>query len=208
MQTEREKQTQINYDLRPYEWLEYSGGKDRKCYWQKEMNSFLSNLGKDKKVLEIGCGPATDGKFLLSGGCKDVVSIDYSIGMLNMAKAILKTTDSKPQLCKMDAYNIGFEDNSFDGFWATAVFVHISEPKKVFDEIHRVLKPKGYGFLSVKEGEGERVDEKTGYYFHYFPVDGEDSISSTLLKTGFKTVNMEKRETPKYNWLTYLVQKK
>ena len=208
MSTEKEKQTREIYDSRSYEWLEYSGGKDRACFWQEELSSFLDHLGQGKRVLEVGCGPATDGKYLLGGGCRDVVSIDYSSGMLKMAGEILPPASGRPDLCQMDAYHLGFPPESFDGFWATAVFVHLADPEVSLNEIHRVLKPAGYGLISVKEGQGERIDQRTGYYFHDYPGSGPGNFPSILSETGFQVVESGVRQYPGRNWLTYLVQKK
>lgn len=205
--TERELATRQNYDEKAYEWLNVSGGRDRPCFWQKEMDAFMSLLGKSKSVIELGCGPATDGKYLLESGCKSVVSIDYSSGMLKMARDVLQAAPQKPVLAQMDMYNLTFPKNTFDGFWATASFLHLENPWQAVREANRVLKPGGFGFLSIKEGEGEKVDPRTGYYFHYFSKFSFSSFGSILSTSGFNIVSSEVREAPNHNWLTYIVQK-
>lgn len=208
MLTEREKKNRLIYDTRPYEWLNASGGKDRACFWQEEMSSLMDCLGTDQKVLEIGCGPATDGKYLLESGCKEVVSVDYSAGMLQIAKEIQPPGAGKPDLCRMDAYHLAFPRQSFDGIWASALFVHLENPEVALEEIHRVLKPAGYGFISVKEGVGERIDERTGYYFRDYPESGPGNFPSYLSKAGFNVIESKVRPGYGRNWLTYLIRGK
>ena len=42
-----------------------------------------------------------------------------------------------------NVYELDFSDNSFDAIFSHNVLEHISEPKKVLREMHRVLKPRG-----------------------------------------------------------------
>lgn len=205
--TEREVQTKENYDEHCYEWLEVSGGRDRSGYWKEEMKIFMDYLGRGKKVIELGCGPATDGKYLLQAGCSKVLSTDYSKGMLKMAQDVLGGTELKPNLLQTDMYNLSFSDDSFDGFWATASMLHLEKPQRAVAEAKRILKPGGVGFISVKEGEGERVDSKTGYYFRYHSQSGPGSFEELLTESGFSILKSVLRPASPYNWLTYFVQK-
>lgn len=42
-----------------------------------------------------------------------------------------------------DAHDIPFEDKTFDGVTVQAVLEHVVEPRRVVDEIYRILKPSG-----------------------------------------------------------------
>ena len=66
--TEHERQTLEKYDVTAKEWLDHSGGPDRPCFWPDELKEFVSLLGEKKLVIELGCGPATDGKYLSQFG--------------------------------------------------------------------------------------------------------------------------------------------
>lgn len=201
--TERERETRRIYDERPYEWLDVSGGRDRN-FWQGEMKFFMKNLGRGKSIIELGCGPATDGKWLLEAGCRNVTSIDYSFGMLKMAQDVLGGACKKPVLARMDMYELGFPKNTFDGFWASASLLHLEEPWDALREISRVLKSGGLGFVSVKEGTGEKVNPKTGYYFKYY---SRAQFSFLLRGAGFYILDSRIRENQNHNWLTFFVQK-
>ncbi len=197
--TERELLTKFQYDESAEAWLSKSGGRRRPCFWDLEMKRFEHRLPKKARVVEIGCGPATDGKYLKAAGF-DVTSFDYSRTMLTIAKEM----DSKAKLLQMNAYNLGFPKNSFDGFWATASLLHLERPQDAIKEIVRVTKDKGTGFVSVKDGEGDGIDPKSGYYFKYHTSEGFKEI---LKNCGFEIINAAKRPgTPSHDWLTYLVR--
>ena len=197
--TEREKETQVQYDLSAREWLERSGGAERPGFWPEEMRQFIENLRGEKSVLEVGCGPATDGRFLEKAGAK-VISMDYSAAMLGLAREI----NPQAVLSKMDMHNLGFKDNTFDGFWATACLLHLENPDRAVRELIRVTKHGGVGFISVKEGDGENVDQRTGYYYHYHR---DPDFVRKLGYMGLETIlSGRKAGTPNHDWLTYLVK--
>lgn len=197
--TENEIHTRQLYDEKAEEWLKFSGGRDRKFYWQKEFDDFWWNLPIEGKILEIGCGPATDGKYMKEALLRSV-SFDYSRSMLKIARELNPSSD----LIEMDMYKMGLPSNHFDGFWAAASILHLENPERALKEIHRVTKNGGTGFISVKEGEGEGIDSRTGYYFKYYSLE---SFTKILQKSGFEILKDAKREgTPSHAWLTYIVR--
>lgn len=197
--TEREQQTQVKYDVSAREWLEHSGGADRPCFWADEMEMFMINLKSDKNVLEVGCGPATDGKYLNKLGA-NVLSTDYSETMLSIAKEL----NPQGHFMKMDMQDLHFKDNSFDGFWATACLLHLEDPYKAIKELLRVTKKDGVGFISIKEGDGKAVDPRTGYFFRYYH---HPEFVRKLGRLGLQTIQSgRKAGSPNHDWLTYLVR--
>ena len=94
------------------------------------------------KILEIGIG---------SGAClkyyekkSDVTGIDFSIGMLNIAKKKAKLLGlENVKLLEMDIENMSFSDETFDSVFSSCVFCTIPNPKKGINEVYRVLKTGG-----------------------------------------------------------------
>jgi ubiquinone/menaquinone biosynthesis C-methylase UbiE len=197
--TEHERQTLEKYDVSAKEWLDHSGGPDRPCFWQDELKEFVSRLGQTKLVIELGCGPATDGKYLSQSG-EVVLSTDYSETMLALAKEL----NPLGSYAKMDMQDLHLPDNLFDGFWATACLLHLENPEKALDEIIRVSKNGAVGFITIKDGEGEEINPKTGYYFKYYHgLEFEGILYQNkfeVLATGTKA------GSPGHDWLTYLVR--
>lgn len=197
--TQNEDNTRSKYNQNAPEWLKASGGEKRPCYWPKEMELFVELL-KGDKVLDLGSGPATDSTYLKEFGLS-VYSTDYSRGMLNIGKKL----NPSLSLIESDTYASPFSDNAFDGIWFCASLLHLEHPEKALAEVNRLLKPEGVCFVSVKQGEGEKIDEKTGYYFNYF---NSEELESLFESAGFSVVFSAVREgTPNHPWLTYHLKK-
>lgn len=114
----------------------------------------LSLTGKEK-VLEIGaCFSYASFKFAQKG-C-DVVATDIS-NYLKVANLFVKKAYFERMFS--DMHNIPFVDNAFDIVFGAAVLHHSKDLKKVFKEIHRVLKPGGRLVLINETSRGllERV---------------------------------------------------
>lgn len=197
--TEREEQTLKKYDVSAKEWLDHSGGPDRQCFWQDELKNFVSILGQTKLVIELGCGPATDGKYLSEAG-EVVLSTDYSETMLTIAKEL----NPSGLYAKMDMQDLHLPDNFFDGFWATACLLHLENPEKALKEISRVSKYGAVGFITIKDGEGEELNPKIGYYFKYYHRPEFEGI---LKHNNFEVLSTGRKSgSPGHDWLTYLVE--
>jgi len=102
------------------------------------------DLSKDKKILDIGCGPAVYSSDLLNRGY-EVWGLDISDKMIEKAKELLKV---HPCLGKMHFRvgvpdNLEFEDNYFDEVIAIGIVAYIEDIKLALSEINRVLKPGG-----------------------------------------------------------------
>ena len=96
---------------------------------------------KGMKILDVGCGTGNFSIKLAEMGCK-VVSIDISEEMLNTARSkVREGLDIEFNL--MDAYDIKFDDEEFDGVISMAAFEFIYEPQKTYKEMYRVLKKGG-----------------------------------------------------------------
>ncbi len=88
----------------------------------------LSDLVKNKKVVDIGCGYGANKKLVESLG-GEWVGVEPFEGGAHTVVA--------------DAQNLPFENNSFDVAIMDAVLEHIPEVEKAIAEVSRVLKPGG-----------------------------------------------------------------
>ncbi len=116
------------------------------------------------RVLDLGCGPGRDAKSFREMGL-EVTGIDLSSELLDIAQGLVP----RVRFVRMDMRRLGFAAGSFHGVWACASFLHIPhrEALATMREIHRVLSPGGFLYLSVKEGEGQGFTEKGTFYAYY-----------------------------------------
>lgn len=104
-------------------------------------------LSAGQKVLDVGCGPATDtidlAKIVGSSGI--VVGVDHDPEMVRLAD--LKAKEAGISWCShvlADAVkSIPFPDQHFDAVRVERVLQHVTDPAAALKEIVRVLKPGG-----------------------------------------------------------------
>jgi len=102
-------------------------------------------------VLEVACGTGNLGlEWLRKTQDTTLVQLDLSPDILKKAKQNAKEYGLGHRVAHIvaDAHKMPFKDDTFDG-----VFSHFSlhewyEPKEVFDEIYRVLRPEGRYYIT------------------------------------------------------------
>lgn len=152
------------------------------------------------KLLEIGCGQGRDAHELIALGY-DYTGTDASQALLDIAA---KNNPGHPFLLQ-DLYNLDFPDNSFDAFWCYATLLHVPKARltEALESIHRVIWSGGRGYISLKEGQGESVDEK-GRYFSYY---SEGEFARLLELNGYNVLkHYSYPVTEKRTWLAFHVE--
>ena len=119
---------------------------------------FLAYLPAGAAILDAGCGSGRDSLCFMKKGY-DVTMLDASEGMCNCAEELT----GQKALC-MGFHEIEFADR-FDGIWACASLLHVSEKEleNVLAIFHRALKRDGVLYASWKYGEAERCDGERFY---------------------------------------------
>lgn len=203
MFTKQEQTTIANYNKFAVKWAANHTETD---IFDNAFPLFKKYLPKGK-ILEIGCGGGRDAKKLKQAGY-DYVGVDVSIGFLKEAKK------NNPGLTFLlqDIYQLDLP-YLFDGFWCTATLLHIPKSKinKALQNIHRVIKPQGIGFICIKEGKGDLILDKKEVngqilktYFSYYQ---QDEFSQILIKNGFHILETSRRPVSiKTIWLNFFVK--
>jgi ubiquinone/menaquinone biosynthesis C-methylase UbiE len=118
--------------------------------WQGELNKVAQALKaalRNKKVLEIACGTGYWTRFL-SETARSIVATDIAQEMLEIAQR--KQYRCPISFRREDAYNLPFEDKSFDGGLANFWLSHV--PKSRIDSFlkgfHRVLQSGSKVFMA------------------------------------------------------------
>ncbi len=101
--------------------------------------------GGPKRILESGCGTGRWMAFFERLGHR-AVGIDDSAGPLRVARA----RDAELRLVRGDALDCPFAAASFDAVFSSYVAEHFEDgPRRLFTEIHRLLKPGGLLIVTV-----------------------------------------------------------
>jgi ubiquinone/menaquinone biosynthesis C-methylase UbiE len=114
----------------------------------KERTYSLMEVQVGQKVLDMGCGPASDTIPLaaLVGQSGFVQGVDYDQGMVDEAEKLAANAGVSAWVKhqRADADALPFEDNSFDASRSERVFQHLLNPEKAFSEMLRVTKSGGW----------------------------------------------------------------
>lgn len=129
--------------------------KEVRQYMRMVSKSFVSVARKwevtDGKVLDVGTGTASLAiEFAKEILGVQVVGLDLSNVVLELAKDnVQKSVVSfRVSFEKGDAEAMPFEDDTFDLVISSDTLHLIKNPVKMFNEIHRVLKPDGRFFIN------------------------------------------------------------
>ncbi|MBT0158797.1 class I SAM-dependent methyltransferase [Candidatus Bathyarchaeota archaeon A05DMB-2] len=134
----------------------------------KIFSDMVNSIGKDLKVLDVGCG---DG--VLSVPIWKMGNYVASVELPTVATLAKKCM--VPQVVACDAEQLAFVTDSFDVVLASEVVEHLWHPQSFLDEAHRVLKAGGFLIVETPEGEaGLNYDS----HRHYFTVERLEQMLS------------------------------
>jgi len=164
-----EEATKNTYDESAAVWTVHRSQSD---FWLEELKIFHKLL-PNGSILEIGSGAGRDVENLVNLGYK-YTGTDISEGMLKIARQKFP----KQKFYRQSVYDLSFP-KEFDGFWAAAVLLHIPKSRMVeaLGKIRNTMKPGAVGFISLKDGSGENLqeddfgDKKLRRFYSYWTKD-------------------------------------
>jgi SAM-dependent methyltransferase len=113
-------------------------------------------------ILDAGCGSGRDTKAFLERGYR-VTPIDASRELVRFASAYTRHP------CQVLRFQDMAFQGVFDGLWACASLLHVpnEEIQDVLALMIKALKPGATLYISLKEGEGERIAEDGRFFADY-----------------------------------------
>ena len=123
--------------------------------------SFLGQLPKPSRILELGCGGGRDAEAMIAAG-HDVDASDGTPAMAALASARLGRPVRVMRFDELDAHE------TYDAVWAHASLLHVPRPalSGILQRVFRALKPGGLHFATYKGG-GIAGRDAAGRYFNY-----------------------------------------
>jgi SAM-dependent methyltransferase len=121
-------------------------------------------VGPGDRVLDMGCGGGRHAFALYRRGA-DVVALDMSEKDLQEVEVMFRAMEVEGEVpagatataVRGTAYNLPFEDNSFDRVIAAEIMEHLPEDTTAMAELFRVLKPGGLIAVTVPRWGPEKV---------------------------------------------------
>ena len=111
----------------------------------------LPRLRPDAEVLDVGSGPGTITVGLARHAAR-VVGLDMSAEMVEAASALAAREGLGNATFQVgSAYQLPFDDGSFDVVYAHQVLQHLSDPVAALAEARRVLRPGG--LVAVRDSD-------------------------------------------------------
>ena len=172
------------------------------------------NIAPGQRILDIGCGVGGPARYFAKRfGC-DVDGIDITPAFVDAA---IRLTDDLGlsdvvRIQQGDGTDLPYGDASFDGAIALHVTMNIADRQSFFQEVHRVLKPRGF-FAITEHGAGYGGD------IHYPVPWSSDGTGSYLLPadethrylsmTGFENIKIDDRSAEyrvAYQKVTQLIE--
>ncbi len=202
--TAAEKLTLKTYDTNAKAWAQKHSSPG---YWADGMATFKKLLPQGK-ILEIGAGGGRDARELVRAGY-EYIGIDISSRLLIQARK----NNPGVNFIHQSVYDLDFPENFFDGFWTSATLLHIpkSRIKIALGKIYAVIKPGGVGFISIKQGRGEKIEadepQLPGDRRRLFAYYTQDEFKKILQQNGYQILESRIRPmSERTTWIIYFVK--
>jgi SAM-dependent methyltransferase len=107
-----------------------------------------SDLGREKVVLDAGCG---NGRYTYEAAVRGeslVIGVDIGYGAVKSAYENNKS-NKNVVIIQADLFNLPFKDEVFDACFSNGVLMHTGDATKAFSEISRTIKEKGVFVVNV-----------------------------------------------------------
>ncbi len=152
-------------------------------------------IGKDKKLLEFGCGT---GKFTvpMAQYAKSIIAVDQSKEML----AILEEKIAAKSVSNIEIVNSKIEDAKVDSIYCINAFYRVKDPKKLFaklinfasDKVVIVWTMQRSIYDAILNSTSEKGIDRKQEYIYIINILYEMGIDpSVIIETAYKNIEIE-----------------
>jgi len=171
---EKKSQVQSMFDgiASRYDFLNHFLSLGIDMYWRKQSVKALE-LQTGNSLLDVACGTGDQSFAALKVADIEVVGLDFSFNMLELAKKKIdkRNLSQKFQVVQGDAEKLPFQDNTFDALSISYGIRNVGTISAALGEFYRVLKPGGrLSILEFSEPQGWFFGRLYRFYFdHILP---------------------------------------
>lgn len=184
---------------------EYHAGTVGKNVAQAQLDDFISLVNPPAHVLDVGCGPGNDTKYLTS---KYAVT---GIEMVRKFADIATFENPNAEIINADITTYDLPKNRYKGIWARDSLHHIPGENltTVFQKLADGLVESGILYVIVREGQGEIYErEKKKYselerFYHLFSVE---ELSERAKSAGLSVLKIDHVQRS-HKWLVGVFKK-
>lgn len=155
---------------------------------RSQMYDLKSRIIKAKRIIKLleiyFASPLAKLEILDIGGSTGIIANELAktfrkVTVTDIDKGALKFAGKKFKRKNLffkyaDAMKMPFRQNSFDVVICTHVYEHVPSPKKLFNEIHRILKPGGVCYLAAQNKLWPLEAHHNLPFLSYLPKDLAD----------------------------------
>ncbi|MFA4872586.1 MAG: methyltransferase domain-containing protein [Patescibacteria group bacterium] len=162
---------------------------------------------KFKTILDLGCGAGRDARYFSRKGLS-VTAIDRSSSGIRA----IQSRNSRIHCIPGDMRTVKLKKNSFD-----VIYAHLSlhyfdnrTTRRIFQKIHRALKPKGLFFVKCKSiddplcGKGKKAGPDMYYLGHVRHFFSKAYMAEML--TSFKILNIRKTSSVYHHYKSAFIE--
>jgi ubiquinone/menaquinone biosynthesis C-methylase UbiE len=154
------------------------------------------NVGKNDKILDIGCGGGVNIEKFLKLTTNNVDGLDYSeISVKESIKRNQKAVDDKKcKIIRADVSKMPIDDGTYDLVSAFETIYFWPDIQKSFKEVLRIIKTDGQFMIAQGTDGNHPDDEKWLNSVEGMTVYTASELEKYLLNVGFSCVKSFKKE--------------
>ncbi len=165
------------------------------------------DLSDVSQLLEVGCGVGAQSSIILRRFPNlELTGIDLNSKQLEEAQAYLATmpyAKGRYKIQEMNAENMKFAANAFDGAFLCWILEHVKDPARILNEVRRVVRPGGVVYITEVMNSSFFLDPyspnlwKYWMAFNDYQFDGAGDpfigakLGNLLISVGFQRVQTE-----------------
>ena len=154
------------------------------------------NIGKNDRILDIGCGGGVNIEKFLKITNSNVDGLDYSeVSVAQSMKRNQNSVDNnRCKVIQADVSDMPIDDESYDLVSGFETIYFWPDIKNTFKEVYRIIKPNGQFMIAQGTDGTHPDDEKWLNTVEGMSVYTKNELEEYLLNAGFKSVESFKKE--------------